>query len=158
VKLLPRALLDDLATQARASPRGRAHYNIHASPEERVQRFVVVAHRNSYFRPHRHLTKAELAVVLRGAFDVLTFDESGTVTARYTVGENCPELAFEVPRATWHTLMARDDGSAFLEVKEGPYDPRSAVEFAPWAPAEGDTSVAQFLARLRSLAPGQRGS
>jgi cupin fold WbuC family metalloprotein len=149
-------LLDELATQAHASPRGRAHYNIHASPEERVQRFLVVAHRHSYFRPHRHLTKAELAVVLRGAFDVLTFDESGAATARYTVGESWPELAFEVPRATWHTLIARDDGSAFLEVKEGPYDPRSAVEFAPWAPPEGDTSVAQFLERLRSLAPGHR--
>jgi len=154
VKLLPRALLDDLATQARASPRSRAHYNIHASADDPVQRFLVVALRNSYFRPHRHLTKTELAVVLRGAFDVLTFDEAGAATARYCVGESSPELAFEVPRAIWHTLIARSDGSAFLEIKEGPYDPRSAVEFAPWAPPEGDASVAQFLERLRSVAPG----
>jgi cupin fold WbuC family metalloprotein len=114
----------------------------------------VVTKRNTYFRPHRHLTKSELALVLRGRFDILTFDEHGIVTARYSAGEGAPSMAYETPRATWHTLVADTDGAAFFEVKEGPYDPATASEFAPWAPAEGDAAAAAFLEWLRKAQPG----
>src|ERR1700736_6028122 len=107
MKLFPRTLLDDLAAKAAASPRARANYNVHASPADPVQRFFIAAQRCSYFRPHRHLTKSELAIIVRGRFDVVTFDDRGRVTARYTVGDDTPHLGFETPRATWHTLIAQ---------------------------------------------------
>lgn len=154
MRLFARALLDELAVQASASPRGRAHYNIHTAPTELVQRFFVVANRDSYFRPHRHPARAELALVLRGAFDVFIFDDDGKLTARYGVGDAAAGMAFELPRATWHTLVAQIDGSAFLEVKQGPYDPASAAEFARWAPPEGAAAVPQFLHALRAAQPG----
>jgi len=156
MKLFSHGLLDELAARAAASPRARAHHNVHESPTDLVQRFFVVTSRNTYFRPHRHLTKSELAMVLRGRFDVLIFDEQGTVTARYGVGANTLSMAYETPRATWHTLVADSDGSAFFEVKEGPYDPAIAAEFASWAPAEGDPAVPQYLERLRKAQPGDK--
>ena len=155
MRVLARSLLDDLATQARASPRARAHFNIHAAPTDIVQRFIVVANRDSYFRPHRHRVRAELALILRGGFDVVTFAEDGRISAREVAGEGAAAMAYEMPPATWHTLVARGDGAAFLEIKQGPYDPATASEFAAWAPAEGAASVPAFLAWLRSAAPGQ---
>jgi cupin fold WbuC family metalloprotein len=154
MKLFRHALLDELTAKAAASPRLRANHNIHASADDRVQRFFVTASRDSYFRPHRHLTKSELTVVLRGQFDVLTFDEAGVVTARYTVGEGATTLGYETPQATWHTLLAAADGATFLEIKEGPYDPATAAQLAPWAPAEGDAKVPQFLGWLREAREG----
>jgi len=151
-----RTLLDELAMKASASPRGRAHQNVHASPGDLVQRFFVVANRDSYFRPHRHHTKSELALVLRGSFDILQFDDAGIVEARWTVGEGAALFAYETPRMTWHTLLARSDGATFLEVKEGPYDPATAVEFAPWAPAEGDAAAAGCREWIRGAQPGER--
>ncbi len=62
MKLFTDTLLDELAAKANASPRLRAHHNIHQSPGDLVQRFFVAANRDSYFRPHRHLAKSELAV------------------------------------------------------------------------------------------------
>jgi cupin fold WbuC family metalloprotein len=153
VKILPHTLLDELATQAAASPRSRAHYSIHASAADPVQRFIVTALRDSYFRPHRHTTRSELAVVLRGRFDVLTFDEGGQVLARYPVGERSA-MAYETPQGTWHTLVPGVDGASFLEIKQGPYDPATAADFATWAPAEGTAGVAGFLAWLRAAQPG----
>ncbi|MGH8208659.1 MAG: WbuC family cupin fold metalloprotein [Steroidobacteraceae bacterium] len=155
MKLFAHNLLDELMRRATMSPRARAHHNIHESPADPVQRFFVVTNRNSYFRPHRHLTKSELAMVLRGRFHILTFDERGTVLARYSVGDATASMASETPRATWHTLVADTDGSAFLEVKEGPYDPATASEFASWAPAEGDPATAKFLEWLRRAQPGE---
>lgn len=153
MKLFSRALLDELAVKATASPRKRANYNIHAAPADPVQRFFIAADRKSYFRPHRHLTKSELALVVRGRFDVVTFDDTGRVTGRYAVGDGTADIGYETPRGTWHTVIACTDGAVFLEVKEGPYDPATAAEFAPWAPPEGAASVPEFLEWVRSAQP-----
>ena len=149
LKLLPSSLLQQLAAQAAASPRRRAHFNLHASAADPVQRFFVAAQRDSYFRPHRHLARSEMTIVLHGRFDLLLFDDDGGFRSRHSAGMHSGNLGFEVPRATWHTLLALEDGSAFLEIKEGPYDPATAAQFAPWAPAEGDPGVPAFLEQLR---------
>jgi len=154
MRLLPHTLLDELAARAAASPRARAHHNIHATPEDPVQRFLVVARADSYFRPHRHASRSELALVVRGRVDVLTFDDQGRVTARYAVGEGTDSLAYETPQGTWHTVIPGPDGVAFLEVKQGPYDPATSAEFAAWAPAEGDPAVPWFCAWLRAARTG----
>lgn len=156
MKIFSATLLDELAAKAAASPRKRAHHNIHTAASDPVQRFFVAADRDTYFRPHRHASKSELALVLRGGFEVVTFDDGGCVTGRHSVGADTGGIGFETPSGTWHTLIVCADGGAFLEIKEGPYDPATAVEFAPWAPAEGDPSVPQFLAWLRRAHPGQR--
>lgn len=155
MKLLPRSLLDELAARAAAAPRGRAHHNMHASPDDPVQRFIVVAQRDSYFRPHRHVARAELALVLRGNLGIVTFDERGRVTARHEVGEGTANMAYETPPATWHTVIAALNGTAFLEIKQGPYDPSTSSEFAAWAPAEGAAAVADFQHWLRTALPGE---
>lgn len=154
MKLFSELLLDELTAKAGASPRQRANHNIHASPADLVQRFFVATRRDTYFRPHRHSAKSELALVLRGRFDVLTFDAEGVVTGRYRVGSDTGNVGFETPPATWHTLVAATDNAAFLEIKQGPYDPTTAAEFAPWAPPEGHESVPAFLQRLREAQPG----
>jgi cupin fold WbuC family metalloprotein len=154
LKLLPQSLLDDLAAKAAASPRRRAHHNIHASPADPVQRFLVVTKGDTYFRPHRHATRAELALLLRGHVDVLLFDDAGRVLARHSVGADADNFAYETPQGVWHTLVPAAAGCAFLEIKEGPYDPATAVQFADWAPPEGDGAVPAFRAWLRQAQPG----
>jgi cupin fold WbuC family metalloprotein len=154
LKLFPRALLDELAAKAAASPRARAHHNIHATPADLVQRFLVVAQGDSYFRPHLHTTRAELALLLRGRVDVLIFDDAGCVLARHAVGAEAGSFAYETPPGVWHTLVPGAAGCAFLEIKEGPYDPATAVQFAAWAPPEGDAAVPAFRVWLHEARAG----
>ena len=156
MKLLPAAMLDELAARAAASPRLRTHHNVHESPADPVQRYFIVALRDSYFRPHRHAAKGETALVLRGRIDVLMFDSLGTVVARYATGEGAPNLGYETPAGTWHTLVLQSASAAFFETKEGPYDPATAVEQAPWAPAEGEAQARAYLDWLRAAEPGAR--
>jgi cupin fold WbuC family metalloprotein len=154
MKLFSRNLFDELAAKASASPRQRTNYNVHLTSSDPVQRFFVAANRATYFRVHRHSSKSELALVLRGAFDVLTFDAAGILTARYSIGEGSPNVGFETPQGTWHTLVSLADGGVFFEVKEGPYDPATAVEFAPWAPPEGHPFAPAFLEWTHTAAVG----
>lgn len=156
MKLISEGLLEELAATASASPRARSHYNLHESPADLVQRYLVVANRGSYFRPHRHTTRAELALILRGALDLIVFDESRQVTARYAFGAGAGNIAYENGPGIWHTVIVNDDATTFLEVKQGPYDPATASEFAPWAPAEGESGAARFLEWARQAGPGER--
>jgi len=155
LEILPRTLLDELAAKAAASPRLRAHHNIHATPADPVQRFLVVAQRDSYFRPHRHASRSELALLLRGAVDVLLFDDRGQVLARHAVGTDADNFGYETPQGVWHTLVPGAGGCAFLEVKEGPYDPATAVQFAAWAPPEGAAEAPAFQLWLRNARLGE---
>ena len=156
MKLLPAAMLDELAARAAASPRLRTHHNVHESPADAVQRYFIVALRDSYFRPHRHPTKSETALVLRGKLDVVMFDSTGTVITRYAMGEGTPGFGYETPLGSWHTLVVSSDIASFFEIKEGPYDPATIVEAAPWAPAEGDAQARGYLEWLRTAQPGMR--
>ena len=155
MKLISAHLLDELAAAAAASPRARTHYNLHGSAADLVQRYLVMADRGSYFRPHRHTTRAELALVVRGALDLIVFDDARRVTARYAFGAGAANLAYENGPGIWHTVVVNADGTAFLEVKQGPYDPATASEFAAWSPAEGAPGVASFLEWARHAAPGE---
>jgi len=154
MRLFEDSLLDELAVKAAASPRRRAHFNIHGAATDLVQRFLVVAESDSYFRPHLHRTNAELVIVLRGRMEVVTFDEAGHVLARQLVGEGTGQFAYEMANGTWHTLLASAGPVTFLEVKQGPYDPATAADFAPWAPAEGEASVPRFQRWLRECGAG----
>jgi cupin fold WbuC family metalloprotein len=156
MKLISTALLDELAAKAASSPRRRAHHNLHNSSTDPVQRFVIVALRDTYVRPHRHWTKSELVTVIRGQFEMVVFDNAGNITGRHVVGEGTPNLAYELPEGTLHTLLPLTDGAAFLEVKEGPYDPSTAAEFAPWAPEEGSAGIAQFQSWVSKAPVGSR--
>lgn len=145
--------LDELARQAGNSTRGRSHLILHASHADPIQRYFVCVDRRSYVRPHRHARDGELAVVVRGKFDLLVFDDHGTVASRHTIGGG-PLLTYELPAATWHSLVAGVDGSVLLEVKPGPYDPQGAASFAPWAPPEGDPAAAEYAKWLARAVPG----
>ena len=86
----------------------------------------------------------------------LRIDEDGCVLARHAVGEDAETFAYETPQGAWHTLVPGSAGCAFLEIKEGPYDPATAAQFADWAPAEGAAAVPAFQSWLLSARPGDR--
>lgn len=154
MKSITSELLDELEEKARTSPRLRSNLNIHTSASDPVQRYFIAAERASYFRPHRHPDKSEFALVIRGQFDVLMFDDSGRVTRRLSLGPESGNAGVEMPANTWHTWIPVSDRGVFFEVKQGPYDAGTAAEFAPWSPEEGDSLVDDFTARLRCSNPG----
>jgi cupin fold WbuC family metalloprotein len=154
LKLITHSLLDELANKAAGVPRRRVHYNLHSGPDDLLQRFLVVARGDSYFHPHRHAKRGELATLIRGRVDVLTFDDQGTVLTRIAAGEGSEVLAYETPPLIWHTLVPRSEVCALLEAKLGPYDPATAAEFAPWAAAEVGSNSWSFRAWLSTAQVG----
>ncbi len=155
MKHIPQNLVDDLIVRAGAQARRRTNLNIHAKPEDPIQRLFIAAKLDSYFRPHRHPTKWEFVIVVRGQFDILTFAGDGSITERFAAGPDSAMLAFELPASTWHTSVPMQEDSVFLEIKQGPYDARTVSEFADWSPAEGAAGANRYLERLRLAKVGE---
>ena len=144
-KRITEQLLTELDLKAQASPRLRTNHNLHEQPQAAVQRLAVKLRRGTYIRPHRHPLRWELGIVLQGRMDLVLFDDQGALMERVTMTPVRGTLALELPQRTWHSYICVSDAATFFEVKEGPYDPVTASEFAPWAPAEGDAQAAQYL-------------
>lgn len=158
-KIVTPVLIEELLRKATENPRKRAHYNLHDSLEDLIQRLCIATRLGTYFRPHRHTPPAtwELFVVLRGAAAFLIFDdiESGKVTNRidiHAAGNGSP-LA-EIPQDCWHTLVITQDKTVLLEIKQGPYHPLKETNFASWAPPEGTPKSKDFEKKLRKAIAG----
>jgi cupin fold WbuC family metalloprotein len=156
MKLATFRMLDELIAKAGESQRLRFNYNIHESLSDPVQRLFIAAGLSSYFRPHRHPGKSEFAIVIRGLFDVIVFDDEGVVTERITAGPDMDIFGMEIPPGVFHTWIPMAEQSVFFEVKEGPYDPANSLVFAPWSPAENSAQVKDFQAKLLALRAGDR--
>lgn len=156
MKLITFGMVDELIAKAGKTERLRINHNIHESLSDPVQRLFIAAWRSSYFRPHRHPEKSEFAIVIRGLFDVIFFDDEGVVTERISAGPGTDTFAMEIPAGQCHTWIPMAEQSVFFEVKAGPYDPATSLLFAPWSPAEGTTQVKEFQARLHTVRIGER--
>lgn len=146
------ALLDTLSAAAGDSPRRRRNLNFHPRDDSACHRLLNAMEPDSYVRPHRHLDaeKDETFVVLRGRFGVVTFDDTGRVTSARVLAP-AATMGVTLPAGTWHSIVALEPGSVFLEAKAGPYLPLDEAEKAPWAPGEGEAGARAFLEGLRAL-------
>ena len=117
------SLLDEVTAQAKASPRLRMNYNFHQSLEEKCHRFLNAVEPGTVIAIHRHPTKDESFVMLRGKVRLTTFHDDGSVIESVVL---CPEegrYGVNIPKGVWHTLDSLESGSVVFECTEGPFVP-----------------------------------
>jgi cupin fold WbuC family metalloprotein len=156
LKTISHARLAELSLSAGQSPRLRKNLNLHPVLEDPIQRLFNALEPGTYARPHRHARPDgwELMLAAAGAFDIVIFDEAGTVTDRIELASTSANLAIEIPPYTWHSLVARRPQTVMFEVKPGPYHALEDKDFAVWAPPEGSPAAVDFLAWLETAQPG----
>jgi cupin fold WbuC family metalloprotein len=144
---------DALTAAARDSPRRRINRNFHPADHHPAHRFLNAVEPESYVRPHRHTDrlKDETFVVLRGAFGIVLFEETGEVAQTAVIRARGDLVGAHVAAGVFHALVALEPGSVFFEVKAGPYDARTDKQWGAWSPAESDPAAASYLAKLRAL-------
>ena len=153
IVLIGQALLAEVSSEAALSPRRRKNRNFHPRDDHPGHRLLNALMADSYIPPHRHLdpNKDETYVVLRGRLGLVEFDDAGAVMRTLKVGAGGAAIGVDVAHGTWHTAVALEDETVFLEAKAGPYLPLTAEEKAPWAPAENSPEAAAYLAKMKVL-------
>ncbi len=123
MKLIDKQLLDDVSRQAQKSERLRMNYNFHQSLEDKCHRFLNAVEPETKVEIHRHPTKDESFVLLRGRVRMNIYNDDGTVLESVVL---CPEeglYGVDIPKNVWHNVECLESGSVFFECKEGPFVP-----------------------------------
>jgi len=116
-------LLDKVSEQAKESPRLRMNYNFHQSLEDKCHRFLNAVEPGTVVPIHRHPTKDESFVILRGKVRVTTHNDDGSIIEDVVLSQESGNYGVDIPMGVWHKLESLEAGSVVFECKEGPFVP-----------------------------------
>jgi cupin fold WbuC family metalloprotein len=116
-------LLDIVSGQAKESPRLRMNYNFHQSLDDRCHRFLNAVETGTVVPIHRHPTKDESFVILRGKVRVTTHNDDGSIIEDVVLSQESGDYGVDIPKNVWHKLESLESGSVIFECKEGPFVP-----------------------------------
>lgn len=121
MKIIDTTLLDKVSIDAKESPRLRMNYNFHQSLEDKCHRFLNAVEPGTEVPIHRHPTKDESFVLIRGKVRVTTHNDDGSIIDSVVL---CPEeglYGVDIPKGVWHKVESLESGSCIFECKEGPF-------------------------------------
>ena len=121
--IIDKNLLDKVSEQAKASPRLRMNYNFHQSLEDKCHRFLNAVEPGTEVPIHRHPTKDETFVILRGKVRVTTHRDDGTIIDDVVLCNEEGRYGVNIPKGVWHKLECIEVNSVIFECKEGPFVP-----------------------------------
>ena len=119
--IIDKLLLDNVTAQAKASPRLRMNYNFHQSLDELCHRFLNAVEPGTEVPIHRHPTKDETFVILRGKVRVTTHRDDGTIIEDVVLSADEGRYGVNIPKGVWHTIEALEPNSVIFECKQGPF-------------------------------------
>ena len=118
--VITQAMLDELTEKAKTSERLRMNYNFHQSLEDKCHRFLNAVEPGTVVPIHRHPTKDESFVILRGKVRVTTHNDDGSIIEEVVLSQECGNYGVDIPKNVWHKLESLESGSVIFECKEGP--------------------------------------
>lgn len=121
MKLIDKCLLDEVSSQAKESPRLRMNYNFHLSLDEKCHRFLNAVEPGTEVPIHKHPTKDETFVLLRGRVRVTTHNDDGSIKESVVLNPNEGLYGVDIPKGVWHKVESLELDSVFFECKEGPF-------------------------------------
>ena len=123
MKVIDNNLIDSVVAQAKESPRLRMNYNFHESLDDKCHRLLNALEPGTVVPVHRHPTKEESFVVLRGKIRVNTYNDAGQVTESVVLSPADGKYGVDIAKNVWHGVECLESGSVIFEVKEGPFVP-----------------------------------
>ncbi|CAM2952861.1 WbuC family cupin fold metalloprotein [Vibrio mytili] len=113
---------------AASSPRQRAHLNLHASYDEKVQRLFIALQKGSFVEPHYHElpNQWEMFIVIHGVIRVCQYQANGHLASEVFVGDSQSSKVVEFQPGDIHSVECISETALMLEVKEGPFNPEYA--------------------------------
>jgi len=126
--IIDKGVLDQLTSQAKASPRLRMAMDLRNTPEDKSQRMLNAIEPGSIVPIHRHLSSSETIVLLRGKLHWYFYSDNGSITEEVLLDANGEVRCINIEKGRWHSLESLERGSVLLECKNGMYAPLKEEE------------------------------
>lgn len=114
-------LINEVSAQAMTSSCLRMNYNFHQSLEDKCHRMLNAVEPGTVVPIHKHPTKDESFVILRGKVRVTTHKNDGSIIEDVVLSQESGNYGVDIPKNVWHKLESLESGSVIFECKEGPY-------------------------------------
>ena len=121
MKIIDDQLLNEVSRQAKESPRLRMNYNFHPSLDDKCHRMLNAVEPGTELPIHKHPTKDESFVILRGKVRVTTHNDDGSIIEDVVLSQENGNYGVDIPKNVWHKLESLEPGSVIFECKEGPF-------------------------------------
>jgi cupin fold WbuC family metalloprotein len=121
--IIDKKLLDQVSEQAKALPRLRMNYNFHQSLDELCHRMLNAVEPGTEVPIHRHPTKDESFVILRGKVRSTTYNDDGSIIDSVVLCQEDGVYGVDIPKNVWHKLESLEENSVIFECKQGPFVP-----------------------------------
>ena len=147
-----------LKKMALHTKRKRIRFCSHMNLNDILQEMFIVHTRETYVRPHKHLSKVEAFHVIEGEADVLFFDDAGKITDHYELGDYGSGKQFycRIPEPVFHSFIINSDIIVFHEITHGPFV-RSETVFPAWSPIEENADrVDDYIKQMRKEVENMR--
>lgn len=115
--------LDNLTSQAKVSSRLRMNFNFHQSLEDKCHRMLNAVEPGTDIPIHRHHTKDESFVILRGKVRSTTYNNDGSIIESVVLSQKDSIFGVNIQKGVWYKLESLESGSVIFECKEGPFVP-----------------------------------
>ncbi len=123
MKIIDESLLNKVSSEAKESPRLRMNYNFHQSLDDKCHRFLNAVEPGTIVPIHKHPSKDESFVLLRGRVRVTTHNDDGSIKDSVILNPQEGLYGVDIPKGVWHKVESLESGSVFFECKEGPFVP-----------------------------------
>ena len=114
MKVINHTLLDKVSSEAKASSRLRMNYNFHQSLDEKCHRFLNAVEPGTEVPIHRHPTKDETFVILRGKVRVTTHNDDGSIIEDVVLCAEEGRYGVNIPKGVWHNVECLESGSVIF--------------------------------------------
>lgn len=121
--VIDQKLLDQVSIQAKESTRLRMNYNFHQSLDDKCHRMLNAVEPGTEVPIHRHPTKDESFVILRGKVRSTTYNDDGSIIDSVVLSQEDGVYGVDIPKGVWHKLESLEPNSVIFECKEGPFVP-----------------------------------
>ena len=121
--VIDKELLDKVSALAKTSPRLRMNYNFHQSLDDKCHRMLNAIEPGTDIPIHRHPSKDESFVVLRGRVRSTTYNDDGSLIESIVLCAEEGLYGVNIPKGVWHKLESLEPNSVIFECKEGPFVP-----------------------------------
>jgi len=135
-----REVANELATK-------RSRICFHRNSTDPIHEMMITFHKDTYVRPHKHISKTESYLVIDGEIEIIFFDDKGEVKKKVAMGTFASGKDFYLKSISdeWHTVFIKSEFATILEITNGPFVANDCV-FAGWSPETYDEQgIAAFI-------------
>lgn len=130
-------------------PNKRIRICTHQNTDDLLHEMIIVATKESYIRPHKHLENTISYHMIEGELDIVIFDDHGEIIEIIPMGDfkSGKNFYYRLSKTMFYAPVLKTDLAVFHETIRGPYKKENTV-WAAWSPESDDSSVTIFRQNL----------